>query len=224
MIALAVFDLAGTTVFDDDAVNLAFRTALAEFGIGTDASFVNTVMGLHKPEAIRLILNHEQRPLPDSEREAIHDTFVRRMCDYYASDPSVREIPGATAAFARLRDAGIKVGLNTGFNRRVADTLLKRLNWLSPEVIDASVTSDEVAHGRPHPDMIQLLMRQVGVTDSQSVAKIGDTKVDLEEGSNAGCGLIIGVTTGSYTREQLQHYPHTHIVNSVADVPGLILG
>jgi len=38
----------------------------------------------------------------------------------------------------------------------------------------------------------------------------------------AGCGLIIGVTSGACTRAQLEEYPHTHILNSVAEVPGLL--
>jgi phosphonatase-like hydrolase len=223
MIELAVFDMAGTTVYDGDAVNASFRAALAAFGIGADPAFVNTVMGFHKPEAIRMILVREGRTPEEREVEAIHNDFVKRMRDYYASDPSVREIPGAAAAFAELRQAGVKVALNTGFNRSVAGTLLDRFGWREPDVIDASVTSDEVARGRPHPDMIRLLMGRLGVRDPRTVAKIGDTRVDLEEGTNAGCGLVIGVTTGAFTREQLKEHPHTHIVASVADVPAMVL-
>jgi phosphoglycolate phosphatase-like HAD superfamily hydrolase len=71
--------------------------------------------------------------------------------------------------------------------------------------------------------MIWRLMTQLGVTDPKRVAKVGDTRADLGEGAAAGCGLNVGVTTGAYTREQLSKYPHTHLVGSVADVPGLIL-
>ena len=222
MIELVVFDMAGTTVHDGDAVNESFRAALAAFGVGTDAAFVNTVMGLHKPDAIRILLDRAGRNPSANEVDAIHEDFVKRMRNYYATDAAVREIPGATSAFATLRRAGVKIALNTGFNRAVADVLLGRLGWRAPAVIDADVTSDEVPHGRPEPDMIRLLMRRLGVRDSGAVAKVGDTRADLEEGANAGCGLNIGVTTGSYTREQLEVHPHTHIVTSVADVPELI--
>lgn len=43
-------------------------------------------------------------------------------------------------------------------------------------------------------------------------------------GANAGCGLIIGVTSGSFSREQLTACPHTHILGSVAKVPRVVLG
>lgn len=226
MIELAVFDLAGTTVYDGDAVNTSFRATLATRGIEADPAVVNTVMGLPKPEAIRILLEQFGRPrgLPptDENIDAIHDEFTRRMCDYYASDPGVREIPGAAAVFAELRRAGIKVALTTGFFRTITDVLLNRLGWHCPAVIDAVLTSDEVPRGRPYPDMIQHLMARFGITDASRVVKVGDTKADLEEGTNAGCGWVIGVTTGAYTRQQLEAYPHTHIVETVASVPALL--
>jgi phosphoglycolate phosphatase-like HAD superfamily hydrolase len=55
------------------------------------------------------------------------------------------------------------------------------------------------------------------------VAKVGDTAVDLNEGTNAGRGLVVAVATGGFTREQLAARPHTHIVTSVAAVPDLVL-
>ena len=227
MIELVVFDMAGTTVYDGDAVNASFRATLAAWGFEADPALVNKVMGLPKPEAIRILLEQSRTrrgasPTPQ-QINAIHEDFTRRMCDYYATDPAVREIPGAAAVFATLRRAGIKVALNTGFFRPIADVLLKRLGWRSPDVIDADVTSDEVARGRPYPDMIRHLMMRLGIQDARRVAKVGDTRADLEEGSNAGCALVIGVTTGSFTREQLQESPHTHIVESIADVPALLL-
>src|SRR5262249_29636143 len=97
-------------------------------------------------------------------------------------------------------------------------------SWKAPEVIDADVTSDEVPRGRPHPDMIKLLMTRLGVTDARRVAKVGDTRADLEERTNAGCGLVIGVTSGAFTREQMLACPHTHVGASVAEVPAIVLG
>jgi phosphonatase-like hydrolase len=227
MIELVVFDLAGTTVYDGDAVNASLRAALAARGVEVDPAAVNAVMGLPKPEAIRILLEQAGRArgvaASAEDVDAIHEDFTSRMRHYYATDPAVREVPGAGAAFAALRRGGIKVALNTGFFRPVAGVLLTRLGWTSPGVIDADVTSDEVPRGRPHPDMIRHLMKRLGVADARRVAKVGDTKADLEEGANAGCGLVIGVTTGSYSREQLLACPHSHIVGTVAEVPALLL-
>ncbi len=226
VIELAVFDMAGTTVYDGDAVNTSFRATLAKWQIEADPAAVNAVMGLPKPEAIRILLEAfgGERLAPTPENiDVVHAGFTARMREYYAHDPAVREVPGAAEAFRKLRGAGIKVAPTTGFFRPIAEVVLARLGWSSPGVIDADLTSDEVPRGRPYPDMIQHLMARLGVSDVNKVAKIGDTQADMEEGTNAGCAFVIGVTTGAYTREQLLKYPHTHLVGSVANVPALLL-
>jgi phosphoglycolate phosphatase-like HAD superfamily hydrolase len=88
--------------------------------------------------------------------------------------------------------------------------------------VDAVIASDEAPRGRPYPDMIRLLMAKLGVVDASRVAKVGDTPVDLEEGVNAGCGLVLGVTTGSFTRSQLEACASGRIVESVTDVPAIL--
>ena len=44
----------------------------------------------------------------------------------------------------------------------------------------------------------------------------------LAAGMNAGAGFVVGVTTGSFTRPQLEAEPHTHILDSVATLPALL--
>ena len=102
----------------------------------------------------------------------------------------------------------------------LSSNLFDRLGW--HDLIDASITSDEVPRGRPHPDMLGALMARTGVADPRRVAKVGDTPVDLEEGFNAGCGLNVGVTTGGNPHSVLERYPHTHILASVAELPRLL--
>lgn len=221
MIELVVFDLAGTTVHDGDAVSACFRGALGSVGVSRERTAL--VMGLPKPVAIRQLLHEAGRSPTEDEVEAIHADFIRRMNEYYASSPEVREVPGAAAAFAALRRAGVKVAVNTGFYRAVMDVLLGRLGWSAPGVLDAAISSDEVARGRPAPDMIRELMRRCGVAEAGRVAKVGDTWADLEEGQAAGCAVNIGVTSGAFTAEQLRQRPHTHIFGSVAEVPAVVL-
>jgi phosphonatase-like hydrolase len=222
-IQLAVFDLAGTTVNDPDGVSQCLRASLQAVGVDVDRAAVNAVMGLPKPEAIRRLLEDHPAAADLLPRvEAIHDDFVGRMIRFYQSDPSVFEISGTSAVFSRLREAGIQVAVNTGFGRDITAVLLDRLGWERRGLLQASVTSDEVPRGRPYPDMIQHLMRRLGVADARQVIKVGDTPADLQEGTNAGCALVIGVTRGSHSREQLDAQPHTHLVDSVAEVPGLL--
>jgi len=220
MIELVVFDMAGTTLHDGNAVSDCFRAALANLGVAAEQAAVNDVMGLPKPEAIRRLLSAAGKPFGASDINVVHADFVARMKRHYAESPEARELAGTTAVFAELRGAGVKVALNTGFNREIVDVILARLGWV--DAIDGSIASDESPRGRPHRDMIHLLMTRLRVTDPRCVAKVGDTPVDLQEGANAGCGLVIGVTTGAFTQAELEPHPHTHIVDSLAAVADIV--
>src|SRR4051812_28505086 len=187
-IELVIFDMAGTTINDDDGVNRCVRAALAEVDVVVSREAVNRVMGIPKPVALRKLLESAQRPDLLPQLDAIHADFVTRMTRFYETDPSVHEIEGAGEVFERLRAAGIRAVLDTGFTRDIVEVMLARLGWNRPGILDGTVTSDEVERGRPHPDMVRKAMRDLGISDARRVAKVGDTPADLDEGTSAGCG------------------------------------
>lgn len=222
MIELVVFDIAGTTVRDDDAVAETLRATLAAVGVLAPLPRVNAVMGLPKPDALRRLLADDAKgALLLPRLDALHADFIARMIAHYREAPDIAPIDGAAAVFATLRRAGTRVALDTGFSRDITAAVLARLDWREGELVDATICSDEVARGRPYPDMIHALMARCGVRDPAHVAKVGDTPADLLEGTAAGCRLVIGVTSGSHRADELRAHPHTHLVDSVRDVPRL---
>lgn len=223
-IQLAIFDMAGTTVHDEDFVTKSLCRSLAAFDfVHITLEAANKVMGMAKPEAIKaLIREFYPEQLHSAPMQEIHQAFLKTMKDFYQHSPEIREIEGATATFKHLKSMGIKVGLDTGFSRDITDIIIERLGWNLDGILDVSVASDEVNNGRPHPDMILMAMKKTGVSDVKSVAKIGDTPVDLLEGSNAEVGLNIGVLSGTGDKSTLEKYPHTHLVSSIVMVPQMI--
>lgn len=222
-IELVVFDMAGTTVRDDDAVNGCLHAALAAGGVTVSRDEINTVMGIPKPVAIATLLERRRGATPADEVKRLHAGFLRRMIEFYRADPGVAPMPHTTECFGALKDAGVRLALDTGFSRDIVDVILHRLGWDLPGTLNATVASDEVPRGRPHPDLLFEAMRRTGVADARRVAKVGDTPSDLQEGTSAGCGLVIGVTNGTHTREQLLPHPHTHLIASLAELPALVL-
>ncbi len=214
-IDLIVFDIAGTTVRDDDSVNRLFRAALNRAGIDVDPAEVNHVMGLPKPVAIERLLTQTGRwPEPD-QVAVIHDDFVHAAREFYRSDPSVGEIEGATELFQILERAGIKVALDTGFSRPIVDVILDRLGWRGQSYLATTICSDEVFRGRPAPDMVQAVMQQLLIRDPRRVVKVGDTPSDLLEGNAAGCGVVVGIVGSTHSRAELARFPHTHLIDSI---------
>ena len=170
-----------------------------------------------------------EEPLPDPELDRemlidrIHTRFIDNMISFYRNDEQLAPFPHAEKVFSRLKKLGIKVALNTGFTRAIADTILHRLRWDDRfDAIDLVICSDEVPHGRPHPDMIHTLARELGISSPDHVLKVGDTEVDVEEGRNAGCGIVVSVTTGAYTRAQLEQYHPDYIIDDLQDILPII--
>lgn len=220
-VRLVVFDIAGTTVLDGGNVASAFAAAMRGAGYHIAQDEVNPLMGYKKPAAIRMLLEkYEPNGTKITEKliQDIHDRFVALMIDYYRTGDGVEPLPGVESVFAYLRSKGVRIGLDTGFSRDIAQTILDRLGWEKDGKIDYLVASDEVPSGRPAPFMIQRMMQMASLTDPREVVKIGDTEVDINEGINAGCLYSIGVTTGAFTREELAKYRPTHIIDHLEEL------
>jgi phosphonatase-like hydrolase len=224
-IQLVVFDLAGTTVKDNKDVHRVLQQALQQHGVSISIDDANDVMGIPKPVAIEQLLRKRYtgtKSITENWIDDIHRIFVQQMIDFYKHDLSVGEKDGAGATFRMLKERKLKVVVDTGFDRPITTPLLDRLGWQKENLIDASVTSDEVPRGRPYPDMIFRAMELTGIRDVRAVAKVGDTASDMQEGNAAGCSLVIGITTGAFSREQLLKEKHTHLVNSLPEIPEII--
>lgn len=222
MIKLAVFDMAGTTVVDNNFVGQAFQQAFSNNGFEIALADFNHLMGYHKPTAIRMVLDKIGNAADDTLIATIHTDFQNGMLDFYKNDPEVKPIPEAEDIFLQLKDAGVRIALNTGFSREIADRIVTRFQWKERGLIDDYIASDEVEQGRPQTFMMEQLMERAGISDTTQVAKIGDTEVDINEGRNAGCGLVVAVTTGAYTREELAAFNPDHILDSLNELPELI--
>lgn len=221
--ALAVFDMAGTTVHDTGEVARCLSASLREWGYSCDEALANTRLGEPKPVAIAQLaeLSHQlgQGELVTHARvNAIHSEFLRLINWHYRHSPQIREAEGAAELFASLRKHGAKVALDTGFSRATTDIILARLGWTVPGTVDAVVTSDEVAMGRPGPDLLLEAMRRCHVDKASACAHIGDTPSDIGEGRSAGVRWNIAIYGTSHTRDELAaHHPH-HLVGSLAEV------
>lgn len=221
---LVVFDVAGTTVDDGDIVIDAMADALAANDGEVDRDAIRALMGVPKPVAIRTLLEQQGRRGEPAQRlvDDVYRDFLDRMIDRYKHASGVREMDGAAAVFAALRSVDIKVALDTGFSRPILDVLLERLGWTTPDVIDCSVTSDEVEHGRPAPDLIRRAMQLTGVVDSSRVVKVGDTPADIGSGRAAACGWVVGVSYGTHTRAELGRFRPDAVIDRLASLVPLL--
>jgi phosphonatase-like hydrolase len=219
---LVIFDIAGTTVNDPGNVAGTFIQSFRDNGFDVSDEEVNLVMGFRKDEAIGIVLDRKNISYNPQLIINIHQSFVDNMIRFYRDDPYLFALPGVEETFQQLHEKGLKIALNTGFSRDITEVILSRINWKENGLINYVVCSDEVPEGRPASLMIEKIMHQLQVTDPSSVVKVGDTEVDILEGRNAKCGLVVSVTTGSYTRDQLKSFHPDHIIDDMTELPSLL--
>src|SRR5436305_11553403 len=121
-IELIVFDMAGTTVRDDDAVNICLREAMQAAGQPVTRDDVNEVMGIAKPVAIRKLLEKRSGTQVSAARvDSIYTDFFQRMIRHYQTSANIEPMPHAMEVFSQLKEEGVRIALDTGFSRPIVN-------------------------------------------------------------------------------------------------------
>jgi phosphonatase-like hydrolase len=220
---LVVLDMAGTTIRDDGKITWSFIEAFQREGIRVAESEVAPLMGYKKVIAIQKLLQNEGLQASVALIDRIHDQFESLLALHYAEGPLPEALPEVIETFEKIKSLGISIALNTGFTKKIADILMHRLQWTVRDLIQAYIASDEVVEGRPAPYMIQAMMERFQVSDSRRVVKVGDTEVDINEGFQAQCGLVVAVTTGAFTYDELLPFKPHIILDSLKNLPDLLI-
>ena len=222
MIQMVVFDMAGTTVDEDNVVYKTLRQVINAAGYQFSLTQVLAAgAGKEKLQAIKDIIQLDNGKAEAGFAENLYTVFDKALATAY-DNLAIKPQPGAEELFALLRKKNMLVVLNTGYNKITATGLLQHLHWCEGEQFDGLITATDVRNNRPQPDMIQLAMRRFGITDTKAVVKIGDSTIDIEEGQNAGCGLSIGITTGAHTQQQLITANPDYIIHHLMDLLPLL--
>jgi HAD superfamily hydrolase (TIGR01509 family) len=176
-----VFDLDGV-LLDSEQVWDEIREQLARERGGTWSDTAQKdMMGMSSPEWSRYM--HERVGLPESPEE-INAEVVRRLQARYAEELPL--LPGAVEAVHRLA-ARWPLGLATSSNRPVIDTVLEAAH-LTP-FFAATVSSEEVARGKPAPDVYVEAARRLGV-DPRRAAAIEDSNNGIRSARAAGMRVV----------------------------------
>jgi phosphonatase-like hydrolase len=222
MIKMVVFDMAGTVVDEGNVVYKTVQKALEQGGVRvTLEQVLADGAGKEKSKAISDIATKYDPSVDENAVESMYHNFVV-MLDHAYEEMNVAAIEGAEEIFRELKKMGVIRILNTGYSKKTAMQLVSKLGWEKNRDYDDIVTASDVPKTRPFPDMIFMAMELMGINDASTVAKIGDSAIDVEEGKNAACGLTVGITTGAHTRQQLAAAGPDHIIDKLSDLLPLV--
>ena len=212
--SLVVMDMVGTTINDNGHVQkTVVDTFQSVLRVNISMDQANKVMGIPKKTAFEQLCSLNKTLVTADVIDELVVFFNRQLMEKYGTKGSIELMPYAAELFEAIRNSGAKVYLNTGFNRQVADVIVR--NLALEKMIHGYIGSDEVDAGRPQPDMIRLAMKRSGVEYSHLVMKVGDTISDLFEGFSAGCAWNVGVLTGANTYDELRTAPYSQILSNL---------
>jgi phosphonoacetaldehyde hydrolase len=200
-----IFDWAGTTVdYGSRAPAGVFVEVFARKGVPVTVEEARIPMGMHKRDHIRTMIQMPAvarrweeslgQPPTEEDIDELFAAFIPLQLDVLADYSEL--IPGVLETQAALREMGIKIGSNTGYNREMTDMLLAAAGEHGYQP-DATVCAEEVPTGRPAPWMAFRLAEQLGVYPTEAIVKVGDTIADIEEGLNAGMWSVGVAKTGN---------------------------
>lgn len=220
-IDLIVYDMAGTVVQEGGIVYKTLQLSMREFGLDVSDEAIHPWHGAKKEAVVEHFARLQNKPEAEVQTLIvdISNAFIESISDAYFNDATpISHIDiGLMGYFKQLKDANIKIGLDTGYPQNIQEGLVKKMGF--DKVVDGWISSYDVAEGRPYPYMVHRLMERLLIEDVRRVAKVGDSCRDMEEGKNAGCGLVVGVLSGADSADDLLAAGADIIANCVTDLP-----
>ena len=181
MIEAVIFDLDGVLLDSEQLWDQAREQLAEERGGRWHANAQRDMMGMSSPEWSRYM--HDVIGLPEPPEE-ISREVVERLATLYRERLPV--VPGAREAVGRLA-ARWPLGLASSSNRELIDLALELLGV--KHLFKATVSSEEVARGKPAPDVYLEAARRLGI-DPTHAAAIEDSENGIRAAKAAGMRVI----------------------------------
>jgi HAD superfamily hydrolase (TIGR01509 family) len=214
VIDAVVFDLDGVLIQSEEVWDAVREQYVRERGGRYDAEIQRAMMGMSSTEWSRYL--HETAGVRD-EPAAINAEVVRRMLAAYRDHLPL--IDGAVAAVERLA-ARFPLGLASSSNRPLIDAVLDVAGLTG--CFRATVSSEEVARGKPAPDVYVEAARRLGV-DPRRCAAIEDSHGGIRSAKAAGM-RVIAIPNPSYPPDEESLAQADVTVASLAELSPELVG
>jgi HAD superfamily hydrolase (TIGR01509 family) len=188
VIDAVVFDLDGVLIQTEELWDEVRAGLARDRGGRYGPEEQRAMMGMSSPEWSRYM--HEHVGLPESPDEIAAEVVERMAARYRERLPL---IDGAVAAVERLAGRW-PLGVASSSNRPLIDLVLE-LSGLG-RLFRATVSSEEVARGKPAPDVYLEACRRLGVT-AGSAAAVEDSHAGIASAKAAGM-RVIAIPNPSY--------------------------
>jgi HAD superfamily hydrolase (TIGR01509 family) len=192
VIEAVVFDLDGVLIQSEEVWDDVREQFTRERGGRYDEEIQRAMMGMSSTEWSRYL--HDSAGIPD-EPEEINAEVVRRMLGAYETELPL--IDGAQDAVRRLAGE-FRLAVASSSNRPLIDAVLRAAELES--YFEATVSSEEVAHGKPAPDVYLEAARRLGAEPAHCAA-VEDSHGGIRSAKAAGM-RVIAIPNPSYPPDE----------------------
>ena len=176
-----IFDLDGVLVDSEQVWDEVRERFVRERGGSWHERAQRDMMGMSSTEWSRYLREELGVPLPAAE---ISTEVARRVAERYRRELPL--LPGAREAVGRLA-ARWPLGVASSSNRPIIDLVLEQAGIAAE--FASTVSSEEVARGKPAPDVYLEAASRLGVVPERAAA-IEDSTNGLRAARAAGLGVI----------------------------------
>jgi beta-phosphoglucomutase len=209
MCEAAIFDWDGTLADTRRAIVTSFQKALKEINLEVPTPYIERRIGIGASETFREILQAANRRV---DEKVVKQLVERKSKVQVELADEVALFEGARELLEALRGK-VKVGLASMNNRQVVMHLLQ-LNWLA-DCFDVVLTVEAVSRSKPDPEIFLKTAEQLKAKP-QGCAVFEDSIFGVKAAKAAGM-CCIAVTTGVYSREELEEEKPDLVVKTLAD-------
>jgi beta-phosphoglucomutase-like phosphatase (HAD superfamily) len=194
MVEALLSDIDGTLVQSNWLHAQAWQDAFAVAKVPLDLETIRRQIGKGGDELIPVFI-------PWWRRRTLEEPLIAYRSFIFKHDylDKVEAFPCTRELFHHMKKSGIKTALASSAHEDELETY-KAIARIS-DLVDLSVTADDVDRSKPHPDIFETALRKLGAKPSRVLA-LGDTPWDAEAAGKADVRTI-GVTTGGWTEQEL---------------------
>lgn len=209
--AAVVFDWDGTLVDSKAVLVESFQATTAEvLGRAYPSTHEETemIVQLRGEDAFALLAEGDAE-LAARLGSAFHPHYVARA-------ERAQPFPGTLETLARLRTAGLKLGVATSKARIRLDLEAERTGI--GRFLDEEISGDEVKLAKPDPESVAAVIRRLGVEPGRTLY-VGDGPNDVLAGRGAGA-VTVAVSFGFHPEEARAAGPD-HVIAAMPELLGL---
>jgi HAD superfamily hydrolase (TIGR01549 family) len=210
VVKAVIFDIDGTLIDSVDLHARAWHEAFAHFGKHFDFERVRYQIGKGGDQLLPVFLSEDEiEKFGDELTEYRGELFKRDYLPRVVAFPRVREL------FERILSEGKRVALASSAKKEELSEYKRIANI--EDLVEEEASADDAEKSKPHPDIFEAALEQLGDIEPSDAIVIGDTPYDAEAARKAGVRTI-GVLSGGFPEEDLREAGCVRIYKDAADL------